>query len=108
MPQLPTLSGAYRLNLPIIPGEVLKRSHVPKRYDDRLKACGRLLQALWLRSRDIPMGVHRGRDGHARRLGSRLSPGGDLSRPQLSDAATGRHGQRVIAIRSPAKSGARS
>jgi hypothetical protein len=59
--------------LPIVPDEVLKRYQVHERYDDRLKACARLLQALWLRARDIPMGTHQGRDGRARRLGSRLS-----------------------------------
>ncbi|WP_369688874.1 PGN_0703 family putative restriction endonuclease, partial [Sphingomonas azotifigens] len=58
--------------LPIVPAEVLKRFHVHERHDSRLRACARLLQALWLSDRCIPIGFHRSRRGR-RRLGSRLS-----------------------------------
>jgi hypothetical protein len=97
MSLLPTLPGTARTTLPIVPVEVLKRFHVHERHDDRLKACARLLQALWLRRRDIPMGVHQGRDGRARRLGSRLSPaaasaGRNFLTPELATMA-----QQVIA-----------
>ena len=59
--------------LPIVPVELLKHYAVHER-DTRLKSCARLLAAIWLRRQDIPTGHHRGRDGRARRLGSRLSP----------------------------------
>ncbi len=92
MSLLPTLPGSARTTLPIVPVEVLKRFHVHERYDDRLKAAARLLTALWLRRRDIPMGVHQARDGRARRLGSRLSPaaasaGRNFLTPELATMA---------------------
>lgn len=93
--------GHSNLLLPLVPVEVLKRFHVHERHDDRLKSCMRLMQALWLRQRQVPTGVHIGRDGSARRLGSRLSPtaamaGRNFLSPGLAELA-----HRTIAYREP-------
>lgn len=101
MKLLSSSSAMSEATLPIVPVEVLKRYHVHEYNDDRLKACARLLQALWLRDRKIPTGVHQQADGRTKRLGSRLSPaaaaaGRNFLTPELAAMA-----QHVIAYREP-------
>lgn len=101
MPQLPPSPCSSPTTLPIIPIEVLKRYHVHERHDDRLKACARLLQALWLAARDIPIGIHSGRAGHTRRLGSRLSPSATMAGRNFLTPAIAQLAHHVIAYREP-------
>lgn len=101
MSQLPPSPRTGRTTLPIIPIELLKRYHVHQPHDDRLKACARLLQALWLAARDIPIGVHSSRAGHARRLGSRLSPSATMAGRNFQTPAIAQLAHQVIAYREP-------
>ena len=86
--------------LPIVPTELLKRYHVHERHDTRFRSCARLLQALWLSDRAIPVGVHRGRRA-SRKLGSRLTPSAALAgrnflSPELAELA-----HRLVAYQEP-------
>jgi hypothetical protein len=59
--------------LPIIPAAVLRRHRCLEKFDNRFRACARLLQALWREAQQLPIGTHQGRDGRHRRIGSLLS-----------------------------------
>ncbi|WP_300974466.1 hypothetical protein [Sphingomonas sp. LHG3406-1] len=59
--------------LPLIPAEVLKKHRVFEAFDNRFRACARLLQALWRESQQLPIGSHETRDGRQRRIGSLIS-----------------------------------
>ena len=59
--------------LPIIPAEVLKKHRVFETFDNRFRACARLLQALWRESQQLPIGAHETPDGRHRRIGSLIS-----------------------------------
>jgi hypothetical protein len=64
--------GAHYSYLPIIPEEVLRRHRVLEKFDNRFRACARLLQALWREDQGLPIGTHVGRTGQPRRIGSLL------------------------------------
>lgn len=64
---------AHIRQLPIIPESILRRFRVHEKHDTRFRSCARLLQALWRESQGLPIGIHQGRDGRHRRLGSLIS-----------------------------------
>jgi hypothetical protein len=59
--------------LPIIPAAVLRKHRVLEKFDNRFRACARLLQALWRETQDLPIGIHEGPEGRQRRIGSLIS-----------------------------------
>lgn len=59
--------------LPIIPAEILRKHRVFETFDNRFRACARLLQALWRESQQLPIGSHETSDGRQRRIGSLIS-----------------------------------
>ncbi|KQS91129.1 hypothetical protein ASG42_11635 [Rhizobium sp. Leaf391] len=59
--------------LPFVPETILRRHRAFVPTDNRFRAAARLLQALWREDRDLPIGVHPGRHGKGRRLGSSIA-----------------------------------
>ncbi|WP_300973511.1 hypothetical protein [Sphingomonas sp. LHG3406-1] len=59
--------------LPIIPQSVLRKHRAYERFDNRFRACARLLQALWRESQQLPIGTYTAPDGSQRRIGSLLA-----------------------------------
>lgn len=59
--------------LPIIPRAVLTRHKVCEDFDNRFRACARLLQAKWREQQDLPIGIHTGKNGRKRAIGSLIS-----------------------------------
>ena len=59
--------------LPIVPAAVLRRYKVSEKFDNRFRACARLLQALWRESQQLPIGTYEAPDGRQRRIGSLIS-----------------------------------
>jgi hypothetical protein len=99
---LPFVPTTARTTLPIIPKEVLKERHVFERCDTtRLKSSARLLQSLWLERHQIPIGVHRSRDGRTRKLGSRLSTAAALAGRNFLSPALATLAHRMIAYQEP-------
>jgi hypothetical protein len=79
---LPTAAAASTLDpsglgpiptLPFVPESILRRHRAFVATDNRFRAAARLLQALWREDRDLPMGIHPGKDGKGRKLGSSIS-----------------------------------
>lgn len=68
----PERDGHFR-QLPIIPESVLRKHRVLEKFDNRFRACARLLQALWRESQELPIGTYAGADGQRRRIGSLIS-----------------------------------
>lgn len=58
--------------LPIVPAAVLADHDVLEKFDNRFRACARLLQALWRERHDLPSATYKPRTGRSRRLGSML------------------------------------
>lgn len=56
--------------LPIVPVDVLRKHRVFEKFDNRFRACARLLQALWREEQGLPIGTHERPDGATRRIGS--------------------------------------
>lgn len=56
--------------LPIIPKNLLRKYRVFEKYDNRFRACARLLQALWRERQGLPIGTYETPDGRQRRIGS--------------------------------------
>lgn len=65
-------TGSFR-QLPLIPKALLRQHRVDERFDNRFRACARLLQALWREEQQLPIGVHDAPDGGQRRIGSLIS-----------------------------------
>jgi hypothetical protein len=86
--------------LPLVPEEVLDRLHIHER-DTRFARCSRVLAALWLQAQSIPFGVHHGRNGRPRRLGSRLSPAAAMAGRNFLSPAIARLAHQVLAYREP-------
>ena len=65
--------------LPFVPETILRqhRAFIPT--DNRFRAAARLLQALWREDRNLPIGVHPGREGKTRRLGSSIAMSAGIS-----------------------------
>ena len=98
----PFVPTAARTMLPIIPEEVLVKWRVFERCDTtRLKRAARLLQASWLERHQIPMGVHRSRDGRTRKLGSRLSAAAAMAGRNFLSPALATVAHRIIAYQEP-------
>lgn len=79
-------------HLPLIPVEVLKRHRVHEPLDTRFRAAARLLQALWRKDRDLPIGSYVGEDGKRHKLGSRITEGagkngGNYLSPEIAHIA---------------------
>ena len=78
---------AHIHQLPLIPQSILRRFRVLEKHDTRFRSCARLMQALWRETQGLPIGVHQGRDGRNRRLGSLISANAaDAGRNFLSPA----------------------
>jgi hypothetical protein len=60
--------------LPIIPTKVLKVHRVDEAFDNRFRACARLLQALWRERHELPIGTFASK-GAKRRIGSLIADG---------------------------------
>ena len=58
-----------------MPAAVLTQHDVSESFDNRFRACARLLQSLWRQSQGLPCATHRPRAGRNRRLGSLLAKG---------------------------------
>lgn len=59
--------------LPFVPEPILRQHRAFISTDNRFRAAARLLQALWREDRNLPIGIHPGRDGKSRRLGSSIA-----------------------------------
>ena len=68
----PERDGYFR-QLPIIPKSVLRKHRALEKFDNRFRACARLLQALWRESQELPAGTYAAPNGSQRRIGSLLS-----------------------------------
>jgi hypothetical protein len=87
--------------LPLIPASVLKKHHVHEPLDTRFRSAARLLQALWLEDRDLPISSYVGEDGKRRKLGSRISElagngGGNFLAPDIAHIARRESAYREI------------
>lgn len=71
---MPLAPPSGRRQMPLIPSAALKRHHCHEKYDTRFRASARMLQSLWRAEQDLPIGIHHGRQGRKRRLGSLISP----------------------------------
>jgi hypothetical protein len=60
-------------HLPLIPADILKKHRVHERLDTRFRSAARLLQALWRKDQDLPIGSYVGEEGKRRKPGSRIS-----------------------------------
>ncbi len=80
------------MQLPIVPAKVLKQHRVFEAYDNRFRACARLLQALWRERHALPVGTYTNHKGVKRRIGSLIAePAADEGRnfltPQIAEVA---------------------
>ena len=78
--------------LPLIPADVLKKHRIHEPLDTRFRSAARLLQALWRKERDLPIGSYVSKDGKRRKLGSRISEaagrgGGNFLTPEIAHIA---------------------
>lgn len=88
-----------RSYLPLVPSEILRRHRVLEQFDNRFRACARLLQALWRSEHEIPIGSHAAADGTTRKLGSRISDnagtsGRNFMTPEIARLAWREHAYR--------------
>lgn len=68
----PERDGHFR-QLPLIPEGVLRKHRAFEKFDNRFRACARLLQALWRESQELPVGTYESPDGRQRRIGSLIA-----------------------------------
>jgi len=87
--------------LPIVPVAVLKKHQVHEKYDNRFQACARLIQAIWREEQGLPIGIHHGRLGRKRRLGSLLSPAAAEAGRNFLTPAVAHYARRMIAYQEP-------
>jgi hypothetical protein len=87
--------------LPIVPVAVLKKHQVHEKYDNRFRACARLIQAIWREEQGLPIGNHHGRLGRKRRLGSLLSPAAAEAGRNFLTPAVAHYARRMIAYQEP-------
>lgn len=59
--------------LPIIPAHVLRQHKVYEDFDNRFRACARLLQAKWRERQSLPIGTYTDKNGRKRAIGSLIS-----------------------------------
>lgn len=62
-------TGQYR-QLPLIPQDLLRRHGAYEKFDNRFRACARLLQAMWREEQQLPAGTFAAPNGRQRRIGS--------------------------------------
>lgn len=67
------VNNAPIAQLPIIPPAVLTRYKVREDFDNRFRACARLLQAKWREQQDLPIGTYTDKNGRRRAIGSLIS-----------------------------------
>ena len=85
--------------LPLIPADVLKKHSVHEPLDTRFRSAARLLQALWRKDRDLPIGSYVGEDGKRRKLGSRISEAAGRSGGNFLTPAIAHTARREVAYR---------
>lgn len=85
--------------LPFVPETVLRRHRAFVSTDNRFRAAARLLQALWREDRDLPMGVHLGKDGKGRKLGSSISMAAGVTGVNFLHPAIARLAKRELIYR---------
>lgn len=59
--------------LPIVPRAVLTKHKIFEDFDNRFRACARLLQAMWRERQSLPIGTYTAKDGRKRAIGSLIS-----------------------------------
>ena len=62
-------TGQYR-QLPLIPKALLRQHRAYEKFDNRFRACARLLQAIWREEQQLPAGTFAAPNGKQRRIGS--------------------------------------
>lgn len=62
-------TGGYR-QLPLVPKALLRQHRVDEKFDNRFRACARLLQAIWREEQQLPAGTFGPPNGKQRRIGS--------------------------------------
>lgn len=85
--------------LPFVPEAILRqhRAFIPT--DNRFRAAARLLQALWREDRTLPIGVHPGREGKTRRLGSSIAVSAGMTGANFIHPAIARLAKREMIYR---------
>ncbi|MDB5583365.1 MAG: hypothetical protein JWR80_8541 [Bradyrhizobium sp.] len=91
----------HRTHLPIVPEAILRRNRVFEPFDNRFRACARLLQALWRTEQEIAIGSHTSADGTTRKLGSRVSDSAGASGRNFMSPDIARLAWREHAYREP-------
>lgn len=85
--------------LPFVPETILRqhRAFIPT--DNRFRAAARLLQALWREDRNLLIGVHPGREGKTRRLGSSIAMSAGMTGANFIHPAIARLAKREMIYR---------
>ncbi len=61
------------VQLPIVPPAVLKAHRVYEKFDNRFRACARLLQTIWRNQQGLAIGTYEDRSQRKRRIGSLIA-----------------------------------
>ncbi|CCF18056.1 conserved protein of unknown function [Pseudorhizobium banfieldiae] len=85
--------------LPIVPETILRQHRAFISTDNRFRAAARLLQALWREDRNLPIGVHPGREGKTRRLGSSIAVSAGMTGANFIHPAIARLAKREMIYR---------
>jgi hypothetical protein len=85
--------------LPFVPEAILRKHRAFIPTDNRFRAAARLLQALWREDRDLPIGIHPGREGKTRRLGSSIAVSAGMAGANFIHPAIARLAKREMIYR---------
>ena len=85
--------------LPFVPETILRQHRAFISTDNRFRAAARLLQALWREDRNLPIGVHPGREGKTRRLGSSIAMSAGMTGANFIHPAIARLAKREMIYR---------
>ncbi|MCJ7997027.1 hypothetical protein J5N58_21405 [Rhizobium cremeum] len=86
--------------LPFVPDTILRRHRAFIPTDNRFRAAARLLQALWREDRNLPIGgIHPGREGKSRRLGSSIAMSAGMTGANFIHPAIARLAKREMIYR---------
>lgn len=85
--------------LPFVPEAILRKHRAFIPTDNRFRAAARLLQALWREDRDLPIGIHPGREGKNRRLDSSIAISAGMAGANFIHPAIARLAKRELIYR---------